>query len=61
MLMNEALIQSEWLTASGTGGTNSFAALLRNVGISPEMSQMPVHFEKSRRAELALEAQLKSK
>lgn len=35
VLMNEALIQCELLTALETWGTNSFAALVRYVEISP--------------------------
>ena len=35
VLMNEALIQCELLTALQTWGTNSFAALVRYVEISP--------------------------
>lgn len=35
VLMNEALIQSELLTAFGTRGTNSFAVQVRYVWINP--------------------------
>lgn len=45
VLMNEALMQCELLTALETCGTNSFAArdMLRSV---PQMSQTPEHFER---------------
>lgn len=59
--MNEALIQSELLTALETWGTNSFAAQVRYVEISPSDVPDAWALWKSRRPVLALEIQQRSK